>query len=136
MEDNDDDDDDDNDDDDINMRFARFEALLDRRPILLSSVLLRQNPNNVAEWLKRGELFSSPVQIINTYTEAVKTVDPMKADGKVSDLWVNFAKYYETNNNFNNADMVFAKAVQAKYRYIYIYIYIYIHVYVHIYFIF
>jgi pre-mRNA-splicing factor SYF1 len=38
------------DEDDTDLRLARFERLLDRRPELLSSVLLRQNPHNVEEW--------------------------------------------------------------------------------------
>ena len=32
---------------------------MNRRPELLSSVLLRQNPHNVDEWLKRALLFES-----------------------------------------------------------------------------
>lgn len=42
---------------DLRMRFARFEALLLRRPLLLNSVLLRQNPNNVHEWQKRCDIY-------------------------------------------------------------------------------
>ena len=34
-------------------------------------------------------------QIINTYTEAVQTVDPQLATGKLHTLWVAFAKFYE-----------------------------------------
>ena len=36
-------------------------------------------------------------QIINTYTEAVQTVDINQAVGKPNTLWVNFAKFYEEN---------------------------------------
>lgn len=39
-----------NDDDDTDLRLARFERLFDRRPELLNSVLLRQNPHNVEQW--------------------------------------------------------------------------------------
>jgi pre-mRNA-splicing factor SYF1 len=39
-----------NDDDDTDLRLARFEKLFDRRPELLNSVLLRQNPHNVEQW--------------------------------------------------------------------------------------
>ena len=39
-------------------------------------------------------------QIINTYTEAVQTVDPKQASGKPHTLWVEFAKFYE------NADQI------------------------------
>ena len=50
-----------------------------RRPELLSSVMLRQNPHNVHEWHKRARLFAGhPHKQILTYTEAVKTVDPDK----------------------------------------------------------
>jgi pre-mRNA-splicing factor SYF1 len=33
-----------------------------RRPELLSSVLLRQNPHNVDEWLKRALLFETDLK--------------------------------------------------------------------------
>ena len=35
------------------LRFVRLENLLQRRPFLLSNVVLRQKPHNVAEWLSR-----------------------------------------------------------------------------------
>lgn len=37
--------------------LARLEYLMERRPELLSSVMLRQNPHNVHEWHKRAKLF-------------------------------------------------------------------------------
>lgn len=37
----------------VDIRLARIEHMLSRRPLLLSSVVLRQNPHNVYEWLKR-----------------------------------------------------------------------------------
>lgn len=52
---------------------------MERRPILLSSVMLRQNPHNVHEWHKRVKLFNGqPHKQILTYTEAVTTVDVEK----------------------------------------------------------
>ncbi len=49
---------------------------MERRPILLSSVMLRQNPHNVHEWHKRVKLFNGqPHKQILTYTEAVTTVN-------------------------------------------------------------
>ena len=78
--------------------MARFENLIERRPLLLNSVLLRQNPHNVSEWLKRVQLLQDqPQEIIVTYTEAVQTVDPKQAVGKLQLLWISFAKFYETN---------------------------------------
>ena len=35
--------------------------------------------------------------MINTYTEAVQTVEVEKAVGKPHQLWVEFSKFYETN---------------------------------------
>ena len=42
---------------DLQLRLRRFEKLIERRPLLLNSVLLRQNPHNVNEGLKRVGLF-------------------------------------------------------------------------------
>ena len=36
--------------DDLDLRLARLEFLMGRRPELLSSVMLRQNPHSVHEW--------------------------------------------------------------------------------------
>lgn len=46
-----------------------------------------------------------PAQIINTYTEAVQTVDPFKATGKPHTLWVAFAKFYEDNGQLDDVSM-------------------------------
>ena len=101
------------DDIEVDMRMARFEDLMDRRPLLLNSVLLRQNPHNVAEWHKRVQLYEGkPHEIISTYTEAVQTVDPKLAIGKLHTLWVDFAKFYEKNKQIDDARIVFEKGTQ------------------------
>ena len=46
------------------------------------------------KWIKTIQ-FLSLSQIINTYTEAVQTVDPQLAAGKLHTLWIGFAKFYE-----------------------------------------
>ena len=77
---------------------------MERRPLLLNSVLLRQNPHNVVEWQKRVTLLEGkPREIVNTYTEAVQTVDPKQAVGNLYTLWVNFAKFYENNKQVSLA---------------------------------
>ncbi|KAG2647145.1 pre-mRNA-splicing factor SYF1-like [Panicum virgatum] len=106
-----------NDEDDTELRMARFEWLLDRRPELLSSVLLRQNPHNVEEWHRRVKLFEKdPARQVATYVEAVKTVDPMKAVGKPHTLWVSFAKMYEKHNRLDSAEDIFKRATQVNYK--------------------
>ncbi|XP_073175385.1 pre-mRNA-splicing factor SYF1 isoform X5 [Lepidochelys kempii] len=105
------------DDVDLELRLARFEQLITRRPLLLNSVLLRQNPHNVHEWHKRVKLYEGkPREIINTYTEAVQTVDPFKATGKTHTLWVSFAKFYEDNGQIEDARTIFEKATKVNFK--------------------
>jgi len=104
---------------DLELRMARFELLMDRRPLLLNSVLLRQNPHNVHEWHKRVQLQEDkPLDVINTYTEAVQTVDPMMASGKPHTLWVEFAKFYEKHEQLKEARIIFEKALKVRYRHV------------------
>lgn len=117
---------------------------MERRLLLLNSVLLRQNPHNVAEWHKRVKLYEGQphevikytfwqlhrcyiaypllllinvffLQIINTYTEAVQTVQPQLAVGKLHTLWVAFGKFYEENGQIEDARVVFEKATHVPY---------------------
>lgn len=105
-----------NDDIEIDLRMARFESLMERRLALLNSVLLRQNPHNVQEWHNRVKLFEGKLlEIIGIYTEAVQTVQPKQAVGKIHTLWVEFAKFYEVNDQLDDARTVFEKATQVEY---------------------
>ena len=102
---------------DVDMRLARLERLMERRPELLSSVLLRQSPHNVHEWLKRAALFEeTPAKVIHTYATAVKTVEPSKAIGKPHSLWLAFAKYYEEHSDLRNARVILRKATLVPYK--------------------
>lgn len=102
---------------DVDLRIARFEHLMDRRPELANSVLLRQNPHNVEQWHRRVKIFEgNPTKQILTYTEAVRTIDPIKAVGKPHTLWVAFAKLYESHKDIGNARVIFDKAVQVNYK--------------------
>ncbi|KAJ9518397.1 hypothetical protein QJQ45_018420 [Haematococcus lacustris] len=104
--------------DDLDLRLARLEHLMARRPELLSSVILRQNPHNVAEWHKRVKLFpNNPMKQILTYTEAVKTVDINKALGKPHTLWCAFAKFYERHGDVVNARVIWEKAITQPFKY-------------------
>ncbi|GAB1597760.1 pre-mRNA-splicing factor SYF1-like [Argonauta hians] len=107
------------DDLDVELRLARLEHLMDRRPLLLNSVLLRQNPHNVHEWHKRVTLFEGkPREVINTYTEAVQTVDPKLATGKLYTLWVEFAKFYENAQQVDDARIIFEKAIKVTFKHV------------------
>ncbi|MCL7034473.1 hypothetical protein MKW94_005305 [Papaver nudicaule] len=106
-----------NDDNDVDLRLARLDNLMDRRPELANSVLLRQNPHNVEQWHRRVKLFEgNPTKQILTFTEAVRTVDPMKAVGNPHTLWISFAKLYVEHKDIANARVIFDKAAQVNFR--------------------
>lgn len=56
-----------------------------------------------------------PHEIINTYTEAVQTVKPKLAVGKLHTLWVEFAKFYEKNGQIDDARLIFEKGTEVEY---------------------
>lgn len=102
---------------DFDLRLARYENLINKRPLLVSSVILRQNPHNVNEWHKRVKLYpDDPIQAAKVYAEAVKTVEPKEATGKPHTLWVAYAKLYERHGDLNTARMIFKKATQIEFR--------------------
>lgn len=104
-------------DKEIDRRMGAFEQLMDRRPFLISDLLLRQDPNNVVEWEKRVGLWGgNQEQIVRTYTDALATIKPPKANGKLYKLWVNYAKFYEANNDLDTARVILDKATKVPFK--------------------
>ncbi|KAL2829955.1 pre-mRNA-splicing factor syf1 [Aspergillus cavernicola] len=102
---------------DLDLRMLRFEQLMDRRPFLVNDVLLRQNPNNVIEWEKRVALWGeNNIEIVQTYTAAIAAIGPKKAVGKFSELWVNYAKFYERGGDLDTARVILEKAVKVPFK--------------------
>ena len=56
------------------------------------------------------------LQTILAYMEAVRTIDPLKAVGRVYKLWQSFASYYEGHGDLDNARVILGKAVEVDYR--------------------
>lgn len=101
----------------ITFDLARIEYLIEKRPLLLNSVLLRQNPHNVFEWQKRIKLQKDdPKQTVLTYMEAIKTVDSAQCSGKLSGLWLGLAHFYEKHKDLDNAREVLKKAIEANFK--------------------
>lgn len=97
--------------------LSRLERLMDRRGELVSSVKLRQNPHNVYEWLTRTKLFSNrPLKVVESFSDAVRTIDPTKAVGRLQVLWIKFAHYYEKFGDVDNARLIFKKGTQIAFR--------------------
>ncbi|KAJ3074356.1 pre-mRNA-splicing factor syf1 [Podochytrium sp. JEL0797] len=106
---------------DVDMRLARLEKLMDRRPFLVNDVLLRQNPHNVNEWDQRANLYRERgllEKVVETYSEAVATIVPKKSTGKLHLLWTRFATFYEDNGDLELARQVFEKAVNVAYKHV------------------
>lgn len=106
---------------DVEMELMRLELLLDRRSEILSQVLLRQNPNNVIEWVKRTKLvrianFSD--KVISTFETAIETIDPTSPNlvGKLSQIWIEYAKYF--HENVEETRSVFQKAINYPFRHV------------------
>mmetsp|Transcript_16091 Transcript_16091/g.61373 ORF Transcript_16091/g.61373 Transcript_16091/m.61373 type:complete len:906 (-) Transcript_16091:675-3392(-) len=114
----DEEDDGDIDGDDVDFRLARLEHLTAQRPFLINAVLLRQNPHNVSEWIKRGELYrDKPAQAALAYRDAIQAIDPQKAVGKpLAELWIAFAQLYVEQKDLDSARLVFRKAVDVPFR--------------------
>ena len=102
---------------DLDIRMMRFEQLMDRRAFLVNDVLLRQNPNNVMEWEKRVGLWGdNKVQVVATYTDAFKTINPKKAQGRFEKLWSGFARFYEEGGDLKTAKEIMEKATRVGYK--------------------
>ena len=70
----------------------------------------------MAEWQKRVDLLEGkPREVVNTFTEAVQTIDPKHAMGKLASLWFIFAKFYENNKQIKDARIIFEKATHVAY---------------------
>ena len=84
---------------DLELALARAEDLTARRPVLLNGVLLRQNPDDVGEWLKRARLYKENGQVHQAAAaleEGLKTVKARRAVGGNSNQMVlQLAKIYE-----------------------------------------
>lgn len=102
---------------DLDIRMMRFEQLMDRRPFLVNDVLLRQNPNNVPEWEKRIALWGdNKREIVQTYADAIASVQPKKAVGQFHELWASYAKFYDAGGDLRNARIIMEKAVKVPFK--------------------
>ena len=99
--------------------FIRVNNLLQRRPFLLNSTILRRNPNNVNEWLKRIELTKEKNdvnQIKKLYEECLNTIKINEAYGKLSEIYISYANFYEENNNIKKANEIYFKGCNLNYK--------------------
>ena len=105
--------------DDKKFNLIRVNNLIQRRPFLLNSTILRRNPNNCNEWLKRIDLSKEKKDfnfIKNMYEEALNTIKINEAYGKLSDIYISYAHFYEENNDIKKANEIFYKGCNLNYK--------------------
>jgi pre-mRNA-splicing factor SYF1 len=101
----------------INLKLFRITNLIERRPFLLSDAMLRQNPNNVKEWLKRIKLCKDDKDLlIVTYEKAINTIDPLKSYGRPEQLWINYARFYESIDDVSNANKIYFQGTKIIFK--------------------
>jgi Tfp pilus assembly protein PilF len=65
--------------------------LLRRQPYLLLNISIKKSPDQVQSWLKLTELYEKAGDIdlaYETIEKAIQTINPEKAEGKLSDIWI------------------------------------------------
>ncbi|GME80000.1 unnamed protein product [Ambrosiozyma monospora] len=117
----------------INILFAKYEELLNQRAFMSNDVLLRQNPNNVQEWLNRIKLFKGKEEeneeqlddkqlekILDCYVSAIKTINPQKIPvsdvGLLSKLWIGYAGIYGKHEDIETARSIYNTATKVPFR--------------------
>ena len=106
--------------------LARLEYLLERRPFLLNEVMLRQNPNNIGEWLKRVSLYQTKRtlateeqtqrEIIAIYKRGIGELDYTSPFvDEPTKLFIGLAKFYEDNEQLDEAFTVFDEAMRVEF---------------------
>lgn len=99
----------------VSLQLTRLEHLVDRRPMLLSDVHLRQNIHNVHEWHKRMRMLKAAGEhsgVVEGYSRAIQAVNAVKAThGRKHTLWLAFANYYEQSGDLASARRTFEDAL-------------------------
>jgi pre-mRNA-splicing factor SYF1 len=54
--------------------------------------------------------------LITTYEKAISTIEPLKAYGRPEQIWINYAKFYESIDDIQNANKVFHKGTKVIFK--------------------
>lgn len=111
----------------LNIEISFLENLLESRPILLSDLLINQDPNNLDEWFKRISIYETRNDInsvLTTYAKALTTINPFKAHSlsknqlyTLPQLWIKYANVYASNEDYNTASIVLSKSIQSQFQF-------------------
>jgi len=108
---------------DLDILMDRLEIFQTNRDLLLSNVRLRQNPNNISEWLNRVRIYIKKGEFneaADVFATACNSINPDKVNGRYCHLWITFAKFYEEydkeSNSLQNARDIYKMAVKKEYK--------------------
>lgn len=106
---------------DMEWAMARAEHLTRRRPLLLNQVMLRQEPNNVGEWIQRAVLYEQnghDGQASQALEEALTVVSAAKAlNGSPSELVTKLVSVYERSSVDKVRDVLDRVCRQHQFRF-------------------
>ncbi|KAK2962454.1 putative Pre-mRNA-splicing factor SYF1 [Blattamonas nauphoetae] len=111
------------------LALDRLEYLVGTRSLRLSDASLRQNPYAVGEWIKRAILIAEDktpfihdsigVRQKRMFEDAIETIVPEQAVGRLSDVWIAYARVCEEREgekDIPSAGSVFRRATKAHFR--------------------
>lgn len=99
-------------------QISRVENLLKNREWFLNSTKLRQNRNKVSNWLERFELTKDDdTQLNQVFLEAIKTIEPLKAEGLASKIWMYMAAHFENKKNFKTMNQIFLQGLERNFKF-------------------
>ena len=103
------------------MEMACLEDLLERHQLLINDVKIRQNPNNIIEWLNRIEILKEKMYNHETelcFVNALDTINVEISIGDPSQIWIEYSKFVSTiQNDVKKAISIYKKATDS-YRFI------------------
>lgn len=98
-------------------QINRLEHLLNSREILLNSVKLRLDNNNISFWIERFRLLEQDETAIDkAFSDCINTVKPIKAVGLYSKVWNYIAEYHERKGALNEMNQVFLQALETEFK--------------------
>jgi pre-mRNA-splicing factor SYF1 len=98
--------------------LARAEHLTSRRPVWLNQVMLRQNPNDVGEWLKRSQLLGGGRPSTQALEDALRTVQSSQAvNGNPTQLVSQLLQLYESTSLEQARELMDRICLQNVYRF-------------------
>ena len=104
---------------DIDLQLSKMESLLESRLLLCNSVLIRKNPHDCTEWIRRAEIFNElgkEDKVILTFQEAIKKIEFSKAYGDLVLIYIKLARMYEKKDDIIQAQKTFELALKIPFK--------------------